>query len=89
MITWLLIEQHRRRKAEISLKVSEEHLTFTAASTKTGLWEYTVPTGHLWTTEQCRALFGLDPNSASNPKAFLRAVHPDDRPIVIAAIRWT
>ena len=83
----LLFQISRRKRAEASLRQSEERLTFTAASTNTGLWEYDVPTGHLWTTEQSRALFGLDPNSVSKPKAFLRAAHPDDRPIVTAAIR--
>ena len=82
-----LFQISRRKRAEASLRQSEERLTFTAASTNTGLWEYDVPTGHLWTTEQSRALFGLDPNSVSKPKAFLRAAHPDDRPIVTAAIR--
>ena len=55
----LLLQMTRRKRAEASLKESEERMLFTAASTNTGLWQYDVPSKHLWATEQCRAMFGL------------------------------
>jgi PAS domain S-box-containing protein len=83
----LLIQIARRKRAEVSLRRSEERLEFSAASTNTGLWQYEVGTRRLWATEQSRAMFGLNPKSASNPEAFFRAVHPHDRAIVAAGIR--
>ena len=83
----LLLQMTRRKQAEASLKESEERMMFTAASTHTGLWQYDLPSRHLWATEQCRAMFGLAADLPLSPEAFLRRVHPDDRPIVAAAIR--
>ena len=39
----LLLQMTRRRRAEASLKESEERMMFAAASTHTGLWQYDVP----------------------------------------------
>ena len=44
----LLLQMTRRKRAEASLKESEERMLFTAASTNTGLWQYDVPSEHLW-----------------------------------------
>jgi PAS domain S-box-containing protein len=85
--TALILQVSRRKKVEASLRESEERLTFTAASTRTGLWQYDVSTGQLWTTKQSFALFGLDPNSTPKPTAFLRTVYPADRPIIGKAIQ--
>ena len=82
----LLLQIARRKKVEVSLRESEERLAFSAASTNTGLWQYDLPARRLWTTAQSRAMFGLDPRSSSTPDAFLRAVHPDDRPIIAGGI---
>ncbi len=77
----------RRKKVEAQLKESEDRLTLTAAATNTGLWRYHFPTRHLWATDQARVMFGLDAVSSLQPTAFLRSVHPDDRPIAAAAIK--
>src|SRR5215469_7613677 len=79
-----LVEE--RRRAEQSLKQSEARMAFAAASTDTGLWQYDVSTRHLWATEHCRSMFGLDADSLLTPEAFLGAVHPDDRATAIATI---
>jgi PAS domain S-box-containing protein len=83
----LLLQMHRRRRAEASLKESEERMTFAVASTNTGLWQYDVPSKELWATEQCHALFGLEPGSPLRVETLLRRVHPDDRAIALGAIR--
>ena len=82
----LLIQMIRRRRAEASLKASEERMTFAAASSNTGLWQYDVATRQLWATEHCRSMFGLD-SEPLTPLRFLRAVHPDDRRVALAAVR--
>jgi PAS domain S-box-containing protein len=83
----LLIQRRRRRRAEAMLKESEERMTFSAASVNLGLWQFDRDTGSLWTTEHCRALFGLKSDVALTRSAFLNAVHPEDRENVIASLR--
>jgi PAS domain S-box-containing protein len=83
----LLLQMTRRRRAEASLKESEERMLFAVASTNTGLWQYDVPGKALWATQQCHALFGLEPGSPLGVETLLRRVHPDDRPVAIGAIR--
>jgi signal transduction histidine kinase/integral membrane sensor domain MASE1 len=85
MLLAALVEE--RRRAEESLKESEARMAVTAAATDTGLWQYHVRSGHLWATEHCRSMFGLDANSLLTPEAFLGVVHPDDRAVATAAMR--
>ena len=85
MLLAALVEE--RHRAEESLKQTEARMAFAAASTDTGLWQYDVPTGHLWATEHCRSMFGLNADSLLTPEAFLGAVHPGDRAVAIAAMR--
>ena len=82
-----LVEE--RRRAEESLKQTEARMAFAAASTDTGLWQYDVPSRHLWATEHCRFMFGLNADLLLTPEAFLGAVHPDDRAVAIAAMQAT
>jgi PAS domain S-box-containing protein len=84
----LLLQMARRRKAESSLRESEERLTIAASSTNTGLWQYDVQSGRLWATAQCREMFGLDPRGQLEPNAFLRAVHPSDQSILSSKRPW-
>jgi PAS domain S-box-containing protein len=83
----LLIQRRRRRRAERLLRESEERMTFSADSVNLGLWQFDWDTGALWTTERCRALFGLKSDVALTRSAFLNAVHPEDRENVIASLR--
>jgi PAS domain S-box-containing protein len=80
-----LVEEQRR--VEESLKQTDARMAVAAASTDTGLWQYDLPTRHLWATEHCRSMFGLDANTPLTPNAFLSAVHPEDRAVASAAMR--
>ena len=59
VIGYVLVQNRRRRAAELSFKESEERMTFTAASANVGLWQFDRASDQLWATEHCRALFGL------------------------------
>jgi len=83
----LLLQRRRRRQAEISLKESEERMTFTAASANIGLWQLDRATNEVWATEHCRAMFGLAGDVPLTRDTILAAIHPDDRAIAVAAIR--
>jgi len=91
LITYVLLQNHRRRAAETSLKESEERMTFTAASANVGLWQFDQATNELWATEHCRALFGLAPEVPLTRDTFLAAIHPDDREIAVTSLQkaWT
>jgi PAS domain S-box-containing protein len=86
-LTVLLIQRRKRRRAEALLKESEERMAFSAASVNLGLWQYDRNSNELWTTERCRALFGLKNDVALTRSPFLNAVHPEDRENVIASLR--
>jgi PAS domain S-box-containing protein len=82
----LSVQMIRRRRAEASVKQSEERMAFAAASSNTGLWQYDVATRQLWATDHCRSMFGLGAGPLA-PARFMRAVHPDDRRLAAAAAR--
>jgi len=81
----LLFQRRRRRQAEISLKESEERMTFTAASVNVGLWQFDRITNEVWATEHCRAMFGCRKMRASRRDTLLEAIHPEDRDTAVAA----
>jgi PAS domain S-box-containing protein len=83
----LLLQMRRRQRAEVLLKESEERMTFTAASVNIGLWQFDRNTNELWTTEHCRALFGLKNDAPLTRETFLAAIHPDDREIATSSLR--
>lgn len=83
----LLFQRRRRYQAEISLKESEERMSFTAASVNVGLWQFDRTTNGMWATEHCRAMFGLAGDQPLTRDTFLEIIHPDDRDVALAAIR--
>jgi PAS domain S-box-containing protein len=87
VVAALLVQRRRRQQAELSLKESEERMTFTAASANIGLWQFDLTNNELWATEHCRAMFGLANDVALTRDTFLSAVHPEDRGIGVDALR--
>jgi signal transduction histidine kinase len=83
----LSLQVLKRKRAEATLEANEQRMKFAAASTDTGLWQYDIPTRHMWATEYCRHMFALNADSPLTPEAFLSVVHPDDRAVPIAAMR--
>jgi signal transduction histidine kinase len=83
----LLFQRQRRRQAELSLRDSEERMTFTAASANIGLWQFNRATNELWATEHCRSLLGLADDIPLTRETFLAAVHPEDRHTAVGALR--
>ena len=85
----LLVERQRRRQAEISLKESEERMTFTAASLNIGLWQFDRTTNEVWATEHCSAMFGLPGDVPLTSDTLVAAIHPEDREMAIGVLRGT
>jgi GAF domain-containing protein len=78
-----------RKRAEESLRASEEHLRvqqqrldLAASSGKLGLWDLDLTTNEAWRTLQHDRLFGYDELQPTwGPAEAMRHVVPEDRPI--------
>lgn len=75
----LLVQMRKRRQAELSLQESEERIAYSAASTNIGLWHLDLIDDRGWATEHCRVMLGIASSAPFRPKAFLDAVHAEDR----------
>jgi PAS domain S-box-containing protein len=79
LIVGLISQRHSRRKAEASLRQSEERLSLVADSVNLGIWAWDIAKDEVWMTERGRALFGFDGEASLDSAAFVARVHPDDR----------
>jgi len=79
LIVGLLIQARRRRRAEESLRDTEERMSLAVESTDLGLWQLDVGACRIWATETCRAMLGLAPGETVTQQSFSNACHPDDR----------
>jgi two-component system sensor kinase FixL len=61
------------------LRESERRLNLAADTAHLGLWVWDTKNNEIWTTPQCRVLFGITTTEPLDPTHFFDAVHPDDR----------
>jgi PAS domain S-box-containing protein len=87
IVSGLLFQRRRRRQAELSLKDSEDRMTFAAVSASIGLWQFDRATEELWAAEPCRAILGFEKDTSITLATFLAAVHPDDRRFALDILR--
>jgi signal transduction histidine kinase/integral membrane sensor domain MASE1 len=74
------------RRAERTTRESEERISFAAASSNVGLWQYEFATGAFWATDYCRTLFGLSPSEPLTLDRLVSRIHPNDSPTASAAL---
>jgi PAS domain S-box-containing protein len=79
VVTFLVMQMHKRKRAEISLKESEDRLAFAAAAANIGIWRLDPATNDFWSTEYCRSILGLADHKSFDLDTLLNAVHPEDR----------
>ena len=79
LIAGLLLQARRRRRAEASLRESDERTSLVAESTNLGFWQLEFDGYRIWANDTCRALLGLDPVAPLDQQSFANACHPDDR----------
>jgi len=75
-----------RKRADDTLRESEERLALAADSAGAGLWTLDYRTGVFWATERARAIFGYAPDEVISMERFDASVHPDDRDLVRGVI---
>jgi PAS domain S-box-containing protein len=86
LISALIVNLMRRRRAERSLDKSEERVTLAAEAAHLGVWELNTTTGELWASDKARAILEFDAGVSLDRATFSAHVHPDDRDARDAAI---
>jgi PAS domain S-box-containing protein len=70
-----------------ALEARDQRLELVLAASGTGIWEWDVASGELEWSETIYRQHGLDPEAeAPDYEAYLRTIHPDDRPAFREAI---
>lgn len=76
-----------RELTESRLRQSEERLRLAVQATGLGTWDWDLSGDAILWSERTYALFGLPAGMAIDYAQFLRALHPDDRAVVDAAVQ--
>jgi PAS domain S-box-containing protein len=79
-----------RVRGEQTLRASEEHLRLAQEAAGIGTWEWDLATGHMHWSPQMFRLIGRDPAQIADADHYTlwrRALHPDDRNALAAAVR--
>jgi signal transduction histidine kinase len=66
------------RRAARTTRENEERISFAAATSSVGLWQYEFATGAFWATDYCRTLFGLSRGEPLNLDRLVSRIHPND-----------
>lgn len=75
----------QRKHAEVALRTSEERYARATGIAKVGVWEVDYRTGFYTGDANLHAMFGYEPGEiGTNPQAWLRLVHEDDRGIALS-----
>jgi PAS domain S-box-containing protein len=86
LITGLVLNLRRRRKAERSLRESDERMKLAAEAGHLGMWDWDFASNKVWVDGGARQRIAWDDENESDYSRFLRTVHPDDRDGVALAV---
>ena len=67
---------------EAAFRKNEQRLREAQKIARIGSWEWTIPTGELYWSDEIFRIFGRDKRIKVSYAAFLNTIHPDDRPYV-------
>src|SRR6185369_15636306 len=85
LIAGLVINLSRRRKADRSLRESEERMKLAATAASLSIWERDFATNKIWLDERAQRNTPAKFEHESDYHLFLQSVHPDDRDAVALA----
>jgi len=86
LIVSLVLNLSRRRRAERSLRETEERMKLAAAAAQLGTWEWDFASNKVRVDGPGRQRFAAGDESDSDYSRFLRTVHPEDRDSVAQAV---
>jgi PAS domain S-box-containing protein len=86
LIGALFVQLHRRRRAEKSLRESEERMKLAADAANLGIWIRDLKSDKIWATDKWRELFGFEKPERLDLHCFLQRLHPEDREAVSQAL---
>lgn len=90
-VNWDITErvqiEHGARTAERTARDLLDRMLLATSATGLGLWERAVTSGELLWDAQMFLLFGREPANGTPDAIWHQAVHPDDRPVVDAAVQ--
>lgn len=75
-----------RKKLEENLRSNEERLELAAEAANMGLWDWNIISGEVLWSDQCKAHYGIPPETEMTYELFLQALHPEDRDQVVASL---
>jgi len=86
MILGLVLNLGRRRRAECSLRESEERMKLAASAGELGMWEWDLASNTVWLEGRSRERIGRGNSNDSGYSLYMRTVHPEDRDGVALAV---
>jgi signal transduction histidine kinase len=87
LIILLAANLSRRRRAERSLRESEQRLNLATAAGDLGIWIWDITLDEFWATANWRRMFGFAPDIPIDYQAVVRRIHPEDRVRVDHGVR--
>ena len=79
-----IVTQLSRRKAELSLRESEQRYSLAVRGANDGLWDWNLRANEIYLSERLKAIAGyLDGEIGINPSEWLGRIHPEDHPIFL------
>jgi len=84
--TVILRDISERRKAEETLRQTEERFRLVALATNDVLWDWDLNTDQHWWSDSAKEKFGYDPELEPSIEAWRSRLHPDDREKVLGSV---
>jgi PAS domain S-box-containing protein len=79
LVVGLLFNIRRRRRAERSLRESEDRVRLAVSSAGAGLWSLDLDSGEIWSTNRARELFGFAQEEPMDYERMLSHIYSGDR----------
>jgi PAS domain S-box-containing protein len=82
LILGLMIQRSRRKRAEQSLRESEQRMALATQAANLGIWVRDLVRDEIWATDKWRELFGFQKSERLDVDCILQRLHPKDRETV-------
>ncbi len=88
-IVLTFVDITRLRRAELSLRESEERLHYAMMAANDGLWDWELDTNQAYYSPRCYTMLGYEPDEfPSSFNAWASLLHPDDKEMVLGQMAY-